>query len=75
MLALDPDIIVFACLSNGYLTVLEGVTIVWDFLESICKVISDYVGKPYNYNVFLVLVYNLVRYFVSWDFLAGSGKF
>ena len=45
MLALDPGITAFACLSDGYLTVVKGVTILQDSLESRHKVISGCVGK------------------------------
>ena len=40
MLALDPDITAFDCLSDGYLMVVEGVKISLDLSESRRKVIS-----------------------------------
>ena len=68
MLALDPETTTFSCLFDGYLTVVEGVTISRDSLESRCNVISSCVIKSYNYNIFSVLNNNLIRDFVLWDF-------
>ena len=68
MMVLDHEITAFACLSNGYLTVVESVNILRNSSESRLKVVSGCVGKLYNFSVFSVPVKNLVRGFVLWDF-------
>ena len=75
ILVLDPDITAFVCLSNGYLTVVEGVKISRDLSESRRKVISDCAGELYDYNVFSVPAKSLVQDFVSWIFLKGMVNF
>ena len=74
MLALNLDITTLAYLSNSYLTTVEGVKMLRDLSESRHKVISGCVSEPYDYNVFLVPVKNLMRDFVPWEFLWGDGK-
>ena len=64
MLALNLDITTLAYLSNSYLTTVEGVKMLRDLSESRHKVISGCVSEPYDYNVFLVPVKNLMRDFV-----------
>ena len=51
MLALDTEITTFACLSNSHLMVVEVVTVLRDLSESRYKMISGYVGEPYNFNI------------------------
>ena len=67
MLALDHEITALAYLSGGYLTVIEGLSILRDLTESRRKVFLGCVGEPYDYNVFSVPAKNLVRSFVSLD--------
>ena len=67
MMILDHEITAFKCLTDAYVTVVEGLAISWDLLESRRKVISGCVGEPFNYNIVLFLVNNLALYCISLD--------
>ena len=73
MLILDHYITAFACLSDGYLTVVEGVNISRDLLESRHKVVSGCAGEPYYFNVFSVLVKEFSAGFFFVAYFRGVG--
>ena len=75
ILALDHEITDFAYLSNGCLTVVEGLNISQDLSEARRKVVSGCVGETSNINIFLVPLKILVQDFVSWDFEGKTEKF